>query len=207
MKSVKQTVSTAILFAGALFFTVSGLASAHVVVSPKEATTASRETFSVSVPNESSVPVIGVRVVIPEGLQSVRPFAKAGWTASVTKTGEGENSKVTEINWTGGEVSVDLKDEFQFGAKLPANATELIWKAYETYADGKVVAWEQKPTDSEDNKPYSVTKVVSESESSRAVANAQEESKDARALAMRSLYVGVIGVVIGITGVYLATKK
>jgi uncharacterized protein YcnI len=140
---------------------MSASASAHVVVGPGEVKTATRTTFAVSVPNEHQTPVVEVRLLIPDGLESIRPFAKSGWNVRVVKSGEGEDAKVTEIIWSGGSVPVDLKDEFQFGAKTPANETELQWKAYETYQDGTVIAWDQPPSDTEDSKPYSVTKIIS----------------------------------------------
>src|SRR5690606_19980666 len=103
--------------------------------------------------NEHDTAVVGVRLVIPEGLASVRPYAKAGWDIKVVTTGEGEDISATEITWTsaGNNIPVSLKDDFLFGAKAPADGTELIWKAYETYEDGTVVGWDQVPSEEEGN--------------------------------------------------------
>ena len=179
-------------------------ASAHVTVSPKQVLTAERVTFAVSVPNEHDTPVVGVRVVIPEGLTSVRPYAKAGWEVEVKTTGEGENISATEITWTsaGNDVPVNLKDDFLFGAKAPADAGDLVWKAYETYEDGRVVGWDQAPSEEDDNKPYSVTKVSSEVSSTTS-----KDSSDAKSSANRALYVGIAGVVLGLVGIALSTRK
>jgi uncharacterized protein YcnI len=153
--------------------------------------------------------VVGVRLLIPEGLTSVRPFAKAGWNVSVTKTGEGENVTASEIIWTsaGGTVPVDLKDDFLFGAKLPDNPTELKWKAYETYQDGKVVAWDQDPSEAEDNTPYSVTKVKAESDASAKLARVEQAAADADKAADQALYVAIAAAALGITGIFLALRK
>lgn len=193
----------------ALVLVFSATASAHVTVSPKQVLTAERVTFAVSVPNEHDTPVVAVRLVIPDGLTSVRPFAKQGWDIEVVKSGEGETTTASEITWTsaGANVPVDLKDEFYFGAKTPTAETELQWKAYETYADGTVVAWEQEPSEAEGNKPYSVTKVVSETAQDASVKNADQAAADAKTAANRALYVGIAGVLLGLAAVFLATRK
>lgn len=153
-------------------------ASAHVVVKPAEVGIGQRLNFAVSVPTEEDNPTISVRLVIPEGLQSVRPNVKPGWNIKLTKTGEGEGSKITEIVWTGGAIPADQRDEFVFSAQAPSKETTLVWKAYQTYSDGDVVAWENDSKtveeftknnpvkEGEDNhnapRPYSETKVIND---------------------------------------------
>lgn len=182
-------------------------ASAHVVVKPGEVKTAERATFAVSVPNEHQTPVVEVRLLIPEGLESVRPFAKLGWDVRIVKNGEGENAKVTEIVWSGGKIPVDLKDEFQFGAKTPANETELQWKAYETYEDGLVVAWDQEPSEVEGSKPYSVTKVAAsdDEEATPATGSSNQSTPDntSRTLSIIALVVSLLSFAV----VSAKTKK
>ncbi len=150
-------------------------AFAHVVVKPNEVGVAARVNFVVSVPTEEDVPTVGLRLLIPEGLQSVRPNAKPGWKIELKKSGEGEEAKVTEIIWTGGSIPAEQRDEFVFSAQAPAEETSLNWKAYQTYANGEVVAWDKdaktveeytkanppKEGEHDENapKPFSVTKV------------------------------------------------
>lgn len=208
MKFIKK-IAAFTMSISALALSFGGIASAHVVVTPNQVVSAERTTFAVSVPNEHDTPVVGLRLVIPDGLTSVRPYAKQGWTIEVAKTGEGENASAKEIKWTsaGANVPVDLKDDFLFGAKAPNSATELKWKAYETYEDGTVVAWEQAPSESKDNKPYSVTKVMTETTQDAAIKKADQAAADAKTAASNSLYVGIAGVVLGLVGVFLATRK
>src|SRR5690606_38519554 len=96
---------------------------------------------------EHDTPVITVRLVVPDSLSSVRPHAKAGWDVVLTHDGEGEDVRVSEITWrsAGGTVPVNMKDDFLFSAKAPAETGELQWKAYETYQNGLVVGWDQAP--------------------------------------------------------------
>lgn len=209
MNTIIKKLSITGFLTGALLLIFTASVSAHVAVSPKEVLTAERVTFAVSVPNEHDTPVVAVRLVIPEGLTSVRPFAKAGWNVEVVKTGEGENVSATEIKWTsvGGTVPVDLKDDFLFGAKAPEDTSDLIWRAYETYGDGTVVAWDQEPSGAEGNKPYSITKVVTETAQQAAVNEAVQTASDAQTAANRALYVAIASVLIGLFAVFFATRK
>ncbi|HEX8227350.1 MAG TPA: YcnI family protein [Candidatus Saccharimonadales bacterium] len=136
-------------------------AFAHVTVTPKEAGAGSRTTFTASVPNEKEVPVTGLKLNIPAGLKSVQPTVHAGWQIETTKDGAGD---INTITWSGGTIPAGQRDDFTFRGMLPAAKGDLQWKAYQTYADGTTVAWDQAPTKEEteggNTGPYSVTKVV-----------------------------------------------
>ena len=134
-------------------------AFAHVVVTPKEASTAQRLIFNVSVPNEKAVAVTNLKLLIPDGITDVIPTSKDGWNITTTKNTDGE---VATINWAG-TIPTGERQDFSFSAQAPALATELDWKAYQTYADDSTVHWDQAPTsnhESEDAGPYSVTKIT-----------------------------------------------
>lgn len=167
-----------------MVLSASSQALAHVVVKPGQVGLGERLNFTVSVPTEEADPTVQVRLVIPEGLQSVRPNVKPGWNIQLVKVGEGEAAKISEIVWSGGRIPADQRDEFVFSAQAPAIDTTLIWKAYQTYSDGDVVAWENDPkvveeyakskqatasgtpSGEEDDhnapRPYSTTKVVND---------------------------------------------
>jgi uncharacterized protein YcnI len=142
--------------------------SAHVTVKPNSVGVAAYQTFTVGVPVEKDVPTIGLRLVIPEGLTAVTPNVKPGWTITTKKTGEGEDAKITEIEWKGGSIPAGQRDEFIFSAKAPNSPADLQWKAYQTYTNNLIVSWDadpgaEKSHDSavaEKSGPYSVTKVI-----------------------------------------------
>ncbi len=162
----KKIISSISISVAALALSASSV-FAHVVVTPNEAGLAARQDFSVGVPNEKDIPTTAVRLVIPNGLEEVTPYVKPGWKIDMKKTGDGEDAKVTEINWTGGEVANGLRDNFTFRAMTPTDPTTLVWKAYQTYSDGSVVSWDQKPADSGESEtettgPYSQTKIVND---------------------------------------------
>jgi uncharacterized protein YcnI len=137
-------------------------AFAHVVVTPKEASTAQRLIFNVSVPNEKAVAVTNLKLLVPDGVTDVTPTSKDGWNITTTKNTDGE---IASISWAG-TIPTGERQDFSFSAQAPARATELDWKAYQTYADDSTVHWDQAPTsdhESEDAGPYSVTKVTNAS--------------------------------------------
>lgn len=153
------------------------LAYAHVVVKPAEVGIASWQTFSVGVPNEQDQPTTGVRLVIPTGLEHVSPNVKPGWQIQMKhgeQAVEGDDhsegeAPVTEILWTGGSIPVGQRDEFVFSAKVPDSETTLQWKAYQTYQDGTIVAWDQDPQAQSEGEsdfskagPYSQTKIIND---------------------------------------------
>lgn len=168
---MKKIVSVITSFISMLVFVEPTFA--HVVVKPNQASVAAFQTFTIGVPNEKEIPTVGLRLVIPEGLQHVSPNVKPGWTIKMVTTGEGENAKVTEIVWTGGSIPVGQRDEFLFSAQVPANETTIRWKAYQTYQGGTVVSWDQEPVTNQNDEekelaekkglgPYSQTTIVND---------------------------------------------
>lgn len=162
---IKKIVA-GIAVVSAVFSLAVGVASAHVVVKPAEVGVAARQSFSVGVPNEKEVPVVKVRLVVPDGVKSVTPNVMPGWTIDVTREGSGEAATVKEVAWSGGSIPAGQRVDFAFSAQAPAKATTVQWKAYQTYEDGTEVSWDQAPDatghDAEGGNtgPYSETKVV-----------------------------------------------
>jgi uncharacterized protein YcnI len=152
----------------ALVFVLPFLASAHVVVKPSEVGVGAWQTFNVSVPVEKDIPTTELRLVIPEGLESVTPNVKPGWTINMLKMGEGEDAVVSEISWTGGSIPAGMRDDFYFSAHVPAGEGTLIWKAYQTYEDGSVVSWDSDATEESEEEgesaagPHSETLIIND---------------------------------------------
>jgi uncharacterized protein YcnI len=122
---------------------------------------------------EKSIATIALKLVMPDTLRYVSPNVKPGWEIEISKTGEGEDAKVTELIWTGGTIPAGFRDEFLFSARVPAEETTLAWKAYQTYTDGSVVSWDLAPDAEQPKKedgssdfsksgPYSMTKVIND---------------------------------------------
>ncbi len=200
MNNMSKKLVSVIALGAALVISLPALASAHVVVKPAEVGVGKFQTFTTGVPNEKDMPTIAVRLVIPDSLGHVSPNVKPGWTIDVTKTGEGEKAKVTEINWTGGSIASGFRDEFLFSAQAPAKESTLQWKAYQTYEDGTVVAWDQaSDPKNKDIKPYSETKVINDLSKTDTPANtsAVADSKNDMSRANLALGAGLLGMVLG----------
>ncbi|HVV66954.1 MAG TPA: YcnI family protein [Candidatus Saccharimonadales bacterium] len=202
MKKLLASIVTAITIAVAL----PAVAFAHVIVTPNQADVGASTKFNVSVPNEKEVAVTSVKLDIPKGVQNASPDVMAGWNITTTADSSGN---VTSITWTGG-IPVGQRADFAFKAQLPANATELDWKAYQTYADGTVVQWDQNPaTNGKAVKnnvgPYSVTKVVNDLNSSN---TSQDDNSNKSTLA---LVLSIVALVFSLSSLFLrrnsATKK
>lgn len=160
-----------IVLVSVAFLTGAGTASAHVTVKPAEAGVASFQIFTVSVPVEKDLPTTQVRLVLPEGLEYVMPTVKQGWRIDTVKKKAAQEAPIEEIIWRGGQIPNGFRDEFTFSAKVPAQAGDLNWKAYQTYRDGSVVSWDLLPgtaqpknasgtPDFSEKGPASVTKIV-----------------------------------------------
>jgi uncharacterized protein YcnI len=165
----------------AIALALPAVAFAHVIVTPGQAGIGEELVFNVSVPNERTAAVSSVKLAIPSGVDEVTPTMIAGFTISTT----GSGNNVTSITWTG-DIPVGQREDFSFGAQVPARATNLNWKAYQTYTDGTVVHWDQKPAGSDDATgdagPYSVTKVVNDLSTNATATPSSKSNKETLAL-------------------------
>lgn len=189
--------------------TLSTTASAHVTVKPTEAAPASFQVFTVSVPNEKAIPTTEIKLLIPKGLEHVTPTQKPGWDIKLEKNAEGNVSAVT---WTGGKISEGFRDELSLSAKLPDTSGSISWKAYQTYADGTVVAWDQSDSSQnhDENKnsgPASVTEVKESPDSPIANNESSKNSAQANTMSEWSLYIAVVAIVVALTAIFFSTRK
>jgi len=197
---------------GALVFSLSGVAMAHVVVRPGDAKTGAYQTFTVSVPVEKESPTVKVKLEIPMGVALVTPTVKPGWTIQTEKHDEDGTDMISSITWTGGEIGIGMRDEFTFSAKTPDEPTDLQWKAYQTYKDGTLVSWDQQSTSSEEKDdattgPFSVTKVAVDNDQDRALKNADSKASSAQQGADTASYVGIGAGVLALIALVVALSR
>jgi uncharacterized protein YcnI len=118
------------------------VAAAHATVRTETGLTESAagksETYRLNVPTEKEISTTQIRLVIPAGVTISRFQVTPGFTRTVTKNADG---LVTEVVWKGRVAPMEYA-RFFFQARNPAQAGELVWKVYQTYSDGSVVAWD-----------------------------------------------------------------
>lgn len=160
------------------FFLLPFPAFAHIIVKPSSVGIASVQTFDIQVPTEKDNATIGLRLLVPDGLSNVVPNVKPGWDINVVKNGD----TVTEIDWTNGNIPSGQRDDFYFSAQVPELITTIPWKAYQTYADGSVVSWDQNPINTTDKTtPYSTTKIIHDVAITPAPSQSDEEHTSQKA--------------------------
>jgi uncharacterized protein YcnI len=178
---------------------IPGAAFAHVVVKPVETTVGSFDTYTVSVPNEKEIAVTSVRLQIPKGLSYVTPTTKPEWSIDVEKDGD----VVRNITWKDGTIPAGQRQDFTFSAQAPAAAGHMTWKAYQTYADGTVVAWDKAPTNSdiegENSGPFSVTNIKDDTEEAKVAVTAAPNTTLA-------LIISIVAVVLSAASLFIRKR-
>jgi len=122
--------------AAALTFAVA--ADAHVVADPNQAAAGANFRTAFRVPHGcDGAATVAVRIHIPDGVFSVKPQMKAGWTAEVVMRrldkpvdlghGRTATETVSEVVWRGGPLPDGEFDEFGLVMKLPAQAGATIY--------------------------------------------------------------------------------
>jgi periplasmic copper chaperone A len=138
-----------------------GPASAHVTVNPNTAAQGAYTKVSFRVPTESdtaSTTKLEVDLPTDTPVASVSTKPVPGWTAVATRsklakpltTDDGQvTDAVSKIVWTaaaGSEIKPGQFQEFDVSlGPLPDNATQIIFKALQTYSDGSIVRWIDEP--------------------------------------------------------------
>ncbi|KOV61999.1 YcnI family protein [Streptomyces sp. MMG1121] len=203
--------------AAALVLLAAGAASAHVTVHPDSyAKGATDGVLTFRVPNEEdNASTTKVQVFLPTDhpVLGVLVHPQDGWTAKVTtsklktpvKTDDGTiTDAASEITFSGGKIGAGQYEDFNvaFG-QLPEDTGQLVFKALQTYSDGKVVRWIEEPTggDEPDN-PAPVLKLTAgdataapaPAKSAAGTAQAADSSDStARGLGIAGLVAGVLG--------------
>jgi uncharacterized protein YcnI len=177
---MKKRLSKVLVLVVCLSLSTTGVAWAHVVVSPEEVPAGEYEKMVVTVPTEKEIPTTEVRVEVPEGfvVSGVQPVP--GWEHEF----EEEGGVVTAVVWSGGEIGPREFQEFALQAQTPEEAGEFSWGATQTYEDGSTVEW-TGPEDSEE--PASVVRVAA------AAGSAQEEEHGADEEAVEESGAGTAG--------------
>jgi uncharacterized protein YcnI len=140
-----------VLGIGALCLAVAP-AFAHITTHPDSGTADSFFETKFQVPHGcDGSATIAIRIKIPEGVTTVKPQQKPGWTVSVKtrkldKPMKGEGGQVLtetvdEVDWQGGNLPDSLYDEFGLVMKLPAGSGNKIYFPVVQECDKGVNRW------------------------------------------------------------------
>lgn len=166
--SVRRTLNTAAAasMAAGLMALGAGAASAHVHVDSDSTAEGSYAQLTFKIPNESdTTKTAKIEVSLPTDTPfnsvSVKPLD--GWKAEVvtgqlpmpvTVNGTMLTKAPTSVVWTADDTHQIGPHEYQtFSISvgvLPKAGTELTLPAFQTYADGNVVKWDQKAVEGQD---------------------------------------------------------
>ncbi|MEW9670611.1 YcnI family protein [Ammoniphilus sp. 3BR4] len=202
---------TSVIFSSVLAISMfAGIASAHVTVQPKETTQGKYEVFTVRVPSEKEdSPTTKIEVKFPDGVSVSRFEPKPGWTYELQKD---ETHKITGVTWTteGEGLSPTEFTQFNFQGKVSDQATDLSWKAYQTYKDGSVMEWVGAEGS---EKPASVTivnpKTAGEASDSHGApaATAPQAELPKEQSSILPLYLSIAALVAGLLSLGISLKK
>ena len=144
--------------AGIGLLALAGTAFAHVTITPGSAPQGSTAELTFKVPNEeSTAATTELQVQVPTDHPIAQFLVKPvpGWTVTVQTvtlakpivTDDGSfTTAVSEVTWKGGKILPGQFQDFSVSADpLPADTTQLVFKAVQTYSNGDVVRWIDLP--------------------------------------------------------------
>jgi uncharacterized protein YcnI len=144
---MQKTLQTLLMMSIA-FAALSAVSEAHVLLNPSEAVPGD-QIYTVTVPTEKNIPTVGLTLEIPGGIYVSGIQAVSGWNYTVKKesvnitTDDGVlTERITEITWSGGQILPDEFMVFPVSTMYIGDPAVLVWKTYQKYADGSVVAWD-----------------------------------------------------------------
>lgn len=156
MNRFKNRLISSFTIATVVVLLFSGIASAHVTVSPGASSPGVWETYSIKIPVEKDIPTVKISLKIPDGLEFQQYRPVPDWTVELVKDDAG---LIKVITWAAEESGIEPGQfqQFEFVAKNPSEEINLAWDAYQYYSDGSIVEW----TGAENEKnPHSITMVT-----------------------------------------------
>jgi uncharacterized protein YcnI len=136
-------------------------AHAHIVAQPDQGKAGSYFETSLKVPHGcDGSSTVALRVAIPDGVLSIKPQLKPGWTVSIVtrsidpplkaEHGMTIDKSVAAVEWRGGPLPDNLYDTFGLVMKLPTTPGKtLYFPVVQTCENGKR-DWTEIPTEGQD---------------------------------------------------------
>jgi uncharacterized protein YcnI len=150
-KQAPRSPTLALICVGVVLL-VAPPAAAHVQVRPTTAAPDDAVLFEVMVPNERENRTVSLELAVPQGVLPFSYEETPGWRRSLRLN---PNQSIRSIVWRGTMPS-DGFTRFGFLASTPPGEGEIVWKAVQTYDDGRKVRWIEPP---DGEQPAAVTMV------------------------------------------------
>lgn len=116
-------------------------AFAHAEISPPVALSKTGQLFTLAVPTEEeNATTTTIELTPPAGFAIDSFVPTPGWKRDVQQTGEGEDTVIQKVTWSGGKVPTEEDAVFQFIASTDSSKT-YEFDVRQTYSNGKVVDW------------------------------------------------------------------
>ncbi len=145
---------------------IAATASAHVELNPNQAVVG-EQIYTINMPNEKDIAAVELRLAVPDNVYVTGILPVSGWNyTTVTekvpqaKTADGDTlptNRITEIDWTG-SLGAGQYQTFGIATYYGGDPGQLVWKAYQKYSDGTVVAWD----DTVDDQPAPKVSILNE---------------------------------------------
>ncbi|WP_145239584.1 YcnI family copper-binding membrane protein [Prescottella equi] len=206
---MKKTITRALLTvgaAGSALLLATGVASAHVSVAAPGAEQGGYSVLTFRVPTESDTAGTTALTVQLPGLKSARTEPMPGWTSAVQKDPSGVATSVTWTADPGVSVGPGQFQQFVLSAGPLPEQDAVEFPATQTYSDGNVVQWDQKPgpDGSEPDKPApSLTLAAGSGDSHGTVDATVSVDETTNTTDTTARWLGGIGVVLGALGAAL----
>jgi periplasmic copper chaperone A len=230
---MRRTLRAAVTVGAATVVAVlgfAGVAQAHVTVNPSDASQGGYTRIAFRVPTESdtaSTTKLEVALPADKPIASVAIMPVPGWTATMEttklatpiKTDDGDTvtEAVTKITWTANSADTAIKpgqfQEFPVSLSPLPKTDKLVFKALQTYSDGKIVRWIDETVEGqpEPEHPAPVLKLSAASgdtmtggtASAGPTVAAKTDTKSSDSTGTAALIVAIIGGVLGLAGLVL----
>jgi uncharacterized protein YcnI len=196
-------------------------AAGHVTAQPPELPAGEFVKVTFRAPNERDVPTTRISIQFPPELDSVKVQPVPGWRYRITTErlpeprevfGERVTEYVARVDWTAGSIAVPEFQEFPVSMRLPERGNfgrYMTFPALQTYANGEVVRWIQRPEspegdwdELEEPAPHLLMTSAEEPEpATRAqLADVDDDARSSRTLAIGGLVVGGLALLVAALG-------
>jgi hypothetical protein len=116
----------------AALLTLASPAGAHVITKTPYVYASATNEIELETPNEQSIPMTRLHVVVPADFRIVGAQSQGDWTAETTST---------EVTWTGGELASLATETFTLTVEAPAGPGPASLEATQHYAGGGSIGW------------------------------------------------------------------